>query len=216
MPGGAGACGARPGRRGAAPFTAVFLADDQKASGVRRALREAGTRTPGRVAVAGFDGIPGEPSTSRTRWRRSGRTAPRQGAGASVSRRTAAKVAPRCARSPAGWRPVHRPSVRAQASADAAAVGRRPPVVGRRPPAVGGSLLPAAVASAPASVCVPARCVPGRTREAASAGIRRRPGRPREAPPWNGRLVCARRFLRLPCGRRYRAPEAADRPRVCK
>ncbi|MFI7006241.1 LacI family DNA-binding transcriptional regulator [Streptomyces sp. NPDC050145] len=45
-------------RRGAAPVTAVFVANDQMALGVLRALREAGIRTPGEVAVAGFDDIP--------------------------------------------------------------------------------------------------------------------------------------------------------------
>ncbi|RZD78531.1 LacI family DNA-binding transcriptional regulator [Streptomyces albidoflavus] len=38
--------------------TAVFVANDQMALGVLRALREAGVRTPERVAVAGFDDIP--------------------------------------------------------------------------------------------------------------------------------------------------------------
>ncbi|MEW2412868.1 LacI family DNA-binding transcriptional regulator [Streptomyces sp. NPDC046866] len=45
-------------RRGATPVTAVFVANDQMALGVLRALREAGIRTPGQVAVAGFDDIP--------------------------------------------------------------------------------------------------------------------------------------------------------------
>ncbi|MET8507457.1 LacI family DNA-binding transcriptional regulator [Streptomyces sp. NPDC004787] len=45
-------------RRGAAPVTAVFVANDQMALGVLRALREAGIRTPAQVAVAGFDDIP--------------------------------------------------------------------------------------------------------------------------------------------------------------
>ncbi|MFD6763960.1 substrate-binding domain-containing protein [Streptomyces roseolus] len=44
--------------RGAAPFTAVFVADGQMAPGLRRALREAAIRTAGQVAVAGFDGTP--------------------------------------------------------------------------------------------------------------------------------------------------------------
>ncbi|MFE7139682.1 LacI family DNA-binding transcriptional regulator [Streptomyces sp. NPDC057644] len=45
-------------RRGAAPVTAAFVANDQMALGVLRALREAGVRTPEQVAVAGFDDIP--------------------------------------------------------------------------------------------------------------------------------------------------------------
>ncbi|WP_329112658.1 LacI family DNA-binding transcriptional regulator [Streptomyces sp. NBC_01353] len=45
-------------RRGATPVTAVFVANDQMALGVLRALREGGIRTPGQVAVAGFDDIP--------------------------------------------------------------------------------------------------------------------------------------------------------------
>ncbi len=45
-------------RRGTAPVTAVFVANDQMALGVLRALREAGIRTPAQVAVAGFDDIP--------------------------------------------------------------------------------------------------------------------------------------------------------------
>ncbi len=40
------------------PLTAVFVANDQMALGVLRALREAGLRTPADVAVAGFDDIP--------------------------------------------------------------------------------------------------------------------------------------------------------------
>ncbi|MFH8468118.1 LacI family DNA-binding transcriptional regulator [Streptomyces sp. NPDC017991] len=39
-------------------LTAVFVANDQMALGVLRALREAGVRTPQDVAVAGFDDIP--------------------------------------------------------------------------------------------------------------------------------------------------------------
>lgn len=39
-------------------LTAVFVANDQMALGVLRALREAGVRTPHDVAVAGFDGMP--------------------------------------------------------------------------------------------------------------------------------------------------------------
>lgn len=45
-------------RRGAAPVTAVFVANDQMALGVLRAFREAGIQTPAQVAVAGFDDIP--------------------------------------------------------------------------------------------------------------------------------------------------------------
>ncbi|KQX49925.1 MULTISPECIES: LacI family DNA-binding transcriptional regulator [unclassified Streptomyces] len=45
-------------RRGATPVTAVFVANDQMALGVLRALREGGIRTPAQVAVAGFDDIP--------------------------------------------------------------------------------------------------------------------------------------------------------------
>ncbi|MFF1506515.1 LacI family DNA-binding transcriptional regulator [Streptomyces sp. NPDC058326] len=45
-------------RRGTTPVTAVFVANDQMALGVLRALREAGIRTPDQVAVAGFDDIP--------------------------------------------------------------------------------------------------------------------------------------------------------------
>lgn len=41
-----------------AGLTAVFVANDQMALGVLRALREAGLRTPEDVAVAGFDDIP--------------------------------------------------------------------------------------------------------------------------------------------------------------
>ncbi|MFV0131334.1 LacI family DNA-binding transcriptional regulator [Streptomyces sp. HMX112] len=41
-----------------ARLTAVFVANDQMALGVLRALREAGVRTPADVAVAGFDDIP--------------------------------------------------------------------------------------------------------------------------------------------------------------
>jgi DNA-binding LacI/PurR family transcriptional regulator len=45
--------------RGRGPeVTAVFVANDQMALGVMRALREAGLSVPGRVAVAGFDDIP--------------------------------------------------------------------------------------------------------------------------------------------------------------
>ncbi|MFD3500713.1 LacI family DNA-binding transcriptional regulator [Streptomyces sp. NPDC058676] len=39
-------------------LTAVFVANDQMALGVLRALREAGVRTPEEVAVVGFDDIP--------------------------------------------------------------------------------------------------------------------------------------------------------------
>jgi DNA-binding LacI/PurR family transcriptional regulator len=39
-------------------LTAVFVANDQMALGLLRALREAGVRTPHDVAVVGFDGIP--------------------------------------------------------------------------------------------------------------------------------------------------------------
>ncbi|MGW0396474.1 LacI family DNA-binding transcriptional regulator [Streptomyces sp. NPDC003002] len=42
----------------AARLTAVFVANDQMALGVLRALREAGIQTPADVAVAGFDDIP--------------------------------------------------------------------------------------------------------------------------------------------------------------
>lgn len=45
-------------RPGATPVTAVFVANDQMALGVLRALREGGIRTPAQVAVAGFDDIP--------------------------------------------------------------------------------------------------------------------------------------------------------------
>ncbi|KAA6215817.1 LacI family DNA-binding transcriptional regulator [Streptomyces filamentosus] len=45
-------------RRGETPVTAVFVANDQMALGVLRALREGGIRTPAQVAVAGFDDIP--------------------------------------------------------------------------------------------------------------------------------------------------------------
>jgi len=45
-------------RRGESPVTAVFVANDQMALGVLRALREVGIRTPAQVAVAGFDDIP--------------------------------------------------------------------------------------------------------------------------------------------------------------
>ncbi|MBM9506312.1 LacI family DNA-binding transcriptional regulator [Actinacidiphila acididurans] len=45
--------------RGRGPeVSAVFVANDQMALGVMRALREAGLSVPGRVAVAGFDDIP--------------------------------------------------------------------------------------------------------------------------------------------------------------
>ncbi|MET9378085.1 LacI family DNA-binding transcriptional regulator [Streptomyces sp. NPDC002992] len=46
------------GQDGADRPTAVFVANDQMALGVLRALREAGIRTPEDVAVAGFDDIP--------------------------------------------------------------------------------------------------------------------------------------------------------------
>ncbi|MFC9177949.1 MULTISPECIES: LacI family DNA-binding transcriptional regulator [unclassified Streptomyces] len=45
-------------RRGSPPVTAAFVANDQMALGVLRALREAGIHTPRQVAVAGFDDIP--------------------------------------------------------------------------------------------------------------------------------------------------------------
>jgi DNA-binding LacI/PurR family transcriptional regulator len=38
--------------------TAVFVANEQMALGLLRALREAGVDVPGRVSVAGFDDIP--------------------------------------------------------------------------------------------------------------------------------------------------------------
>lgn len=44
--------------RGSAEVTAVFVANDQMALGVLRALREAGLSVPGQVAIAGFDDIP--------------------------------------------------------------------------------------------------------------------------------------------------------------
>jgi DNA-binding LacI/PurR family transcriptional regulator len=54
--------GYRAGRelagRAGRDLTAVFVANDQMALGVLRALREAGVRTPHDVAVVGFDGIP--------------------------------------------------------------------------------------------------------------------------------------------------------------
>nr|WP_042507711.1 LacI family DNA-binding transcriptional regulator [Streptantibioticus cattleyicolor] len=49
---------AGPGHGGDPEVTAVFVANDQMALGVLRALREAGLAVPGRVAVAGFDDIP--------------------------------------------------------------------------------------------------------------------------------------------------------------
>ncbi|MFJ8750929.1 LacI family DNA-binding transcriptional regulator [Streptomyces sp. NPDC102441] len=52
----AGRVALSPKRR--AGLTAVFVANDQMALGVLRALREAGVRTPEDVAVAGFDDIP--------------------------------------------------------------------------------------------------------------------------------------------------------------
>ncbi len=45
-------------KHGAHRVTAVFVANDQMALGVLRALREAGVRVPEDVAVAGFDDIP--------------------------------------------------------------------------------------------------------------------------------------------------------------
>ena len=46
-------------RKGSPEVTAVFVANDQMALGVLWALREAGLSVPGKVAVAGFDDIPG-------------------------------------------------------------------------------------------------------------------------------------------------------------
>ncbi|WP_234434274.1 LacI family DNA-binding transcriptional regulator [Streptomyces sp. NRRL F-5126] len=45
-------------RAGIPGVSAVFVANDQMALGVLRALREAGVSVPGQVAVAGFDDIP--------------------------------------------------------------------------------------------------------------------------------------------------------------
>ncbi|SCE50410.1 transcriptional regulator, LacI family [Streptomyces sp. DvalAA-14] len=54
----AGRVAAGAARRRSAPVTAVFVANDQMALGVLRALREAGLTVPGHVAIAGFDDIP--------------------------------------------------------------------------------------------------------------------------------------------------------------
>jgi DNA-binding LacI/PurR family transcriptional regulator len=61
LPGGWGVrSGHAAGRRLAAErdVTAVFVANDQMALGVLRALREAGVQVPGQVSVVGFDDVP--------------------------------------------------------------------------------------------------------------------------------------------------------------
>lgn len=54
----AGRVAARAARGGAPGLSAVFVANDQMALGVLRALREAGLLVPDQVAIAGFDDIP--------------------------------------------------------------------------------------------------------------------------------------------------------------
>jgi DNA-binding LacI/PurR family transcriptional regulator len=54
----AGRVAASAAHRRSPEVTAVFVANDQMALGVLRALREAGVSVPGQVAVAGFDDIP--------------------------------------------------------------------------------------------------------------------------------------------------------------
>ncbi|MFC9729861.1 substrate-binding domain-containing protein [Streptomyces roseolus] len=121
------------------------------APGLRRVLREAGIRAPGQVAAAGFDGTPESESsppltTARRDFAATGRRSVRL-----LVNHIEGRAAERP--KPPGRNPVHHPR-------------EHPPPgvvwrVGRRRPAVRDRLLPAAVASAPAPVRAPGRCVAG-------------------------------------------------------
>ncbi|MGW6247793.1 LacI family DNA-binding transcriptional regulator [Streptomyces roseolus] len=158
--------------RGAAPFTVVFVADDQMAPGLRRALREAAVRAPGRVAVAGFDGTPEVETfpppltTARQDFAATGRRSVRllvnhiEGRATERPNPSWSKSSSSSTRAPApGRRPARR-----------ATPGRR-----RQAFARGGRVRPGACPRAGAMCGVGARpggaCVPGRTREAACARI---------------------------------------------